>query len=518
MANDTTRRPSGIRSAGGNGGNGHSDASSSYSAAYATSYGSDQIRDILHVIFKRKRLIAVLFLAVALPGVIGTALRKPSYVATAKVMVSQTRSDPTVQPTDVTKLEPIQLNDSLVNSEVQILGSRDLIEKVVRGLATSGDGSSVPHLTGTGSTFGEQVLAMSQNLTTTPIKGSNVIQIDYKSSDPSGGARTVNRVVDEYLAYHAVVHGSWGLSRFYDEQRRTLEQSLHKAEEQLSRFTDAEGVVSPKDEIQATVRQVGEISSSLREANNSISGTEERIRAIRDQVASQPEVVKRSQSVEISPVITQLSTQLVDREVDRVTLLRKYTDKDRHVRDNSEEITDLKANIETELRDHPTVVTHQLFRTNPIREERLRTLLDLESQLREMRARQAMLDEELSRANRRLVALQQKSIQFDYLDEEVKNRRESYELYVKRKEEARISQAMDEQKLVNIDVVQRPALPLPRSDMARISVALAVIAGLTIGVGGAFAREYVSHSMRAESDVAQYLHLPLLASIGEIKG
>ena len=46
-----------------------------------------------------------------------------------------------------------------------------------------------------------------------------MIQIDYKSSEPSYAARVVNRVVDEYLAYHAVVHGSKGLSRFYDEQR-----------------------------------------------------------------------------------------------------------------------------------------------------------------------------------------------------------------------------------------------------------------------------------------------------------
>ena len=51
--------------------------------------------------------------------------------------------------------------------------------------------------------------------------------------------------------------------------------------------------------------------------------------------------MKRSQSLEVSPVITQLSTQLVDRQVDRVTLLRKYTEKDRHVHDNADEIAEL---------------------------------------------------------------------------------------------------------------------------------------------------------------------------------
>ena len=505
--------------AGGRNGNGGGNAGGFGGGGFGPT-GSEQVREILHVVFKRKRLIGALFLAVALPGLIATLLRKPSYVASAKVMISTSRTDPTVQPTDMTKLETIQLNESLVNSEVHVISSRDLLEQVVRGLATSGDGNGPPHVepiaSGSGRTFGEQVLAMAQNLAITPIKASNVIQIDFKASDAAGAARVVNRVVDEYLAYHATVHGTKGLPRFYDQQRRSLEQYLHKAEDTLVAFSETEGIVAPKDEIQATVRMVGEVSSALREVSTSVSGTEERVRAIRDQIAMQPEVVKRSQYLEVNPVITQLSTQLVDRQVDRITLLRKYTEKDRHVRDNAEEIDNLKSQLDAEVRDRPTVVAHQLYRSNPIREDRVRTLLDLESALREMRARQAALDEDLSRANRRLILLQQKAVEYDRLEQEVKNRRDTYELYVKREQEARISQAMDEQKLVNIDVVQRPALPLPRADTQRVSVLLSIIAGLVVGVAGAFGREYMSRSLRSEHDVSRHLGLPLLASIGEL--
>ena len=517
MAQEPVRPGNGHRSGNGDGnGNGGGSSSAYYSGSSWSQTGSEQIRDILHVIFKRKRFIGALFLAVALPGLIATLLRKPSYTASAKVMISTQRSDPTIQSTDLTKLEPIQLNESLVNSEVQIIGSRDLLEHVVRTLAAGNDGWGPPQLERTATNFGDQVLGMAQGLMVTPIKASNVIQIDYKSSDPAVATRVVNRVVDEYLSYHAVVHGNKGLSRFYDEQQRMLEQRLRKAEDALAEFSDREGIVSPKDEIQATVRGVGEVSSLLREVTTSIAGTEERIRAIRDQVATQPEVIKRQQSLEVNPVITQLSSQLVDREVDRVTLLQKYTDKDRHVRDNAEEIAGLKSQLEGELRDHPTVVTHQLFRSNPIREDRLRMLLDLESSLREMRARQATLEDEVGRSNRHLLLLQQKSIDYDRLEQEVKNRRETYELYVKREQEARISQAMDEQKLVNVDVVQRPALPLPRADTRQVSVLVSLIAGLVVGIAGAFGREYIGRSLRSEHDVGRHLGLPLLASIGDV--
>jgi uncharacterized protein involved in exopolysaccharide biosynthesis len=508
MAHEPTDRQGSRRN--GNG-NGYSSA-----AGWGAS-GSEQIRDILHVIFKRKRLIGLLFLTVALPGLIATLLRKPSYVASAKVMISTQRSDPTLQPTDLTKLETIQLNQSLVNSEVQVVGSRDLLERVVRILAVSGDGNAPPHVEGKSNTFGSEVLGLGQSLSITPIKDSNVIQIDYKSSDPSHAARVVNRVVDEYLAYHAVVHGSKGLSQFYDEQRRILEKRLHDSEDGLAAFSEREGVVSPKDEIQAAVRASGEVSSTLRDVVAGASGTEERIRVVREQIAAQPEVIKREQSLGINPSITQLTSQLVDRQIDRIALLRKYMDKDRHVHDNAEEIAELKAQLDAETSERPTVVTHQVFRMNPLREDRLRTLLDLEGSVREMRARQAMLEEDLSRANRRLVSLQQKSIEYDRLEEEVKNRRDTYELYVKREQEARISQAMDEQKLVNIDVVQRPALPLARTDMQGVSIALSIIAGLVVGVAGAFGREYLSRSLHSEGDVGRLLGLPVLASIGDHK-
>ena len=58
-----------------------------YGAFAGAQGGSEQIRDILHVIFKRKRVIAAVFLVIVLPALLATALRKPSYIATAKVQI-----------------------------------------------------------------------------------------------------------------------------------------------------------------------------------------------------------------------------------------------------------------------------------------------------------------------------------------------------------------------------------------------------------------------------------------------
>ena len=477
--------------------------------------GGEQVRDILHVVFKRKKLIGLLFLAVALPGIVATALQKPSYLASAMVMISTQRSDPEVQPTDLTRLAQMKLNESLVNSEVHIVKSRELVERVVRELARADDGT----LRVSGQSFGKQVLSLRNRLSVVPVKGSNVIRIDFKSGQAEQAARVINRVVDEYLSYHAEVHSNNGavLPQFYEEQKRDLGKELRTAEQQLLDFTYETGLVSPVDEIALAMRTHNEVGATLREVATTIAGAQEAVETLREQIAEQPELVKQSQSLEVSPTVKQLSTHLLDRQVDRVALLRRYTEADRLVQDNAEEIEDLSEQLEQEVSERPTIVANELIRINPLRENLLREMLEKESRLREMRARQALLEEEERELGARLLQLRKDQMEHERLQQEVTLRRESYQLYLKRAQEARISRAMDERNLVNVQVVQRPALPLPRADTQRVTLSLSLIAGLLVGIAGAFGREYMSRSLRSEYDVQRHLGLPLLASIGDIE-
>jgi len=477
--------------------------------------GGEQVRDILHVVFKRKQLIALLFLAVALPGIAATALQQPSYLASAMVMISTQRTDPEMQPTDLTRLEQIKLNESLVNSEVHLVKSRELVERVVREMSRSDDGT----MKVSGGSFGKQVLSLRNRISVIPVKGSNVIRVDFKSSEPEQAARVVNRVVDEYLAYHAEVHGSGSsmLPQFYDEQKRDLGKDLNSAEQALLDFTYETGIVAPVDEIALTMRAHSEVKATLREVAAGISGSEERVETLREQIVDQPELVKQAQSLEVSPTVKQLGTHLVDRHVNRAGLLRRYTESDRLVRDNAEEIVDLEGQLQNEVAQRPTIVATELIRINPVRETLLRDMLEREGRLRELRARQATMEEEDREIGARLLTLRRDAMQYDRLLQNVSLQRESYQLYLKRAQEARISRAMDERRLVNVQVVQRPALPLPRADTQRVTLSLSLIAGLLVGIAGAFGREYMSRSLRSDYDVQRHLGLPLLASIGDIE-
>jgi uncharacterized protein involved in exopolysaccharide biosynthesis len=498
----------------GNGGNGNGH----YEARSATA--KEQLFEILHVVFKRWRLIAGLFAVVALSGLLAVLSRGPQFVARGTVMITSDRADVTIQPTEADSLALLKLNEAIVNSEVYVIRSRQLLEQVVRGLALARAGGNVMNIANAADNserISERAVRIANRLKVTPIRNSNVIEIKFGSGDASQAAQVVNRIIDEYLAFHAIVHSQQGLSGFYEEQSAVLLQTLRRAEDSLSEFSLREGIVSPAEEIRAAVNGISTMEADLRQRTASIAGIEEKLRVVREQLAAQPETVKRIQQMEVNPVVRQVREQLVEREVDRIALLQKYTENDRHVRDNQSEIEALEMKLDHTTVSEPLTISGETYAANPVYEARLSELLDLEAKLRENRARKLALEEDLDRSRRQLVSLKQRALEFERLDQEVQRQRSAVDLYVKRSQEAQLEDAMDQHRLVNVAVVERPNWPLERTDDRKVPLLLAIISGLAVSLGGAFGLEYLNRTLRFERDVERYLGLPVLGTVADAK-
>jgi hypothetical protein len=89
----------------------------------------------------------------------------------------------------------------------------------------------------------------------------------------------------------------------------------------------------------------------------------------------------------------------------------------------------------------------------------------------------------------------------------------NYLLYTKKKEEARIEDALDRTRLLNVSVVQNPVQPsLPtRSPFVFSLVALLLASAISIGV--VFAIDYTDQSFRTPSEVLNELRIPVLAAV-----
>ena len=104
------------------------------------------------------------------------------------------------------------------------------------------------------------------------------------------------------------------------------------------------------------------------------------------------------------------------------------------------------------------------------------------------------------------------------LERQVKINEDNYQLYLKKMEEARISNAMDSQKLANISVVD-PALPplKPVKPKILLNIILSILLGGFASIGLAFSLEYFSHTFNKPEEVEQQASLKVLAAIPSIK-
>jgi capsular polysaccharide biosynthesis protein len=96
----------------------------------------------------------------------------------------------------------------------------------------------------------------------------------------------------------------------------------------------------------------------------------------------------------------------------------------------------------------------------------------------------------------------------------VNAKKEALALYKKRAEEARISDAMDEQKFGNAFILERASMPLPpagRSTLLWFFVITFLSAAISVGL--AFGINYFDPAVQDESYVEQEFGLPILATI-----
>ena len=95
-------------------------------------FHSPTLRDLFAIIFRHRRLMALSFCGILL-GAIVAAVRQPNrYDAGMKILVKRERVDPVVTSEASAQSQfAVAVTEEDLNSEVELLKSRDMLEKVV---------------------------------------------------------------------------------------------------------------------------------------------------------------------------------------------------------------------------------------------------------------------------------------------------------------------------------------------------------------------------------------------------
>src|ERR1700686_175866 len=90
------------------------------------------LRDIATPLFRHRKIVVLAFLGILFGTALGIILLPKDYEAKMKILVKHERADAAVSPgRDAVMSNPGEVTEEELNSEVELLKSRDLLEKVV---------------------------------------------------------------------------------------------------------------------------------------------------------------------------------------------------------------------------------------------------------------------------------------------------------------------------------------------------------------------------------------------------
>jgi uncharacterized protein involved in exopolysaccharide biosynthesis len=502
--------------------------------------GQYSLRNVLTVFFKRWRLI------VAASGIALTAslafsiLRAPVYESRATLLVSKARAEVPLAPTESSQAIIGSVDERELNSEVEVLRSRKLIEEVLEVLGSEDSNvraaEAAPNpvhrlRTALRSMLGRRpisseemmVVRLSRALKIDRIPGSTAIRISFRSTNPEWATSVVRTLTDRYIEGRVQRYQSPQIVSFFEEQMLEAEQRLIESETALEGFSESADVAmtrgpddtgSLSEQKELVLKRLSRSQIELEDAETKIDEISKKIESLKARLLEEPERLETSNRDNRDVVTELIEQRLASLELERDALLQDFRPDSRYVQDIEKQIDLARERLATIDSEVGMIDGTEI---NPIHQNLKEELLRSESELDGIRARRNSLAAQVAVSQRELEDLNQKSFQLEVLRRQAIASKESYELYRKKHEEARISAAMDQQRLINVTIAQPAQTPLtPVGRGFKTTLLLGFLVGLMAGVGLAVAAEfYLDHSFTTGDEIERVLGISHIASIPE---
>jgi polysaccharide biosynthesis protein PslE len=480
---------------------------------------SPTMRELAMVLFRQRKVFVgvsglVLILAVVY------AFAGATYRAHVRVLVRRGRADPPVAaqesaPPDFSRVE---VTEEELNSEVELLKDDDVLRSVVEAndLAAHDWLRWLRPHEAQAARVQRAAKKLAGRLDVEPIKKTNLIAVSYDAPDPQVAAQVLRSLASIYLDKHMEVHRPRGQLHFFDQQTGESRRQLEEAQEKLLAFTKSHGVVVAAQQRDLVLQRLDEVDASYKQTEVEMSETARRVYELNAQLAKLPERSTTQIRTADNPQLLQtLKASLLDLELKKTQLLTKFEPNHRLVQEVEQQIVQAQATIAAE-------------KSSPVRDETTdqdahyewarAELQSAQVQLKGLEAREATTSAHLAEYRTLARQLGDDAIAQDDLTSSEKAAQENYLLYVKKREEARMGDALDEGGIVNVAIAEQPVVPALPVWPAGVVVLVGVVVALSSGAGVAFGADYLDPALRTPEEVLSCLEIPVLASIPERMG
>jgi len=447
-------------------------------------------------------------------AVLGYGMLAPSYQAHMNVLVRRGRVDPLVTPapTPSPMFQRDEITDEELNSQVELLRDDEILRTVVQATAPAGSPWYERYLGGSEEVrLARSVRRMARRLMVVPIRKTNIIQVDYSSSDPAQAAAVLHSLAHAYLERQQRVRRPSGEYEFFDQQVTQSRRGLLDAEFRLMDFSSDQGVVSAAQERDMALQKLSDAEANDRQTQVTIVETRRRIRDLESKLRSLPErtltVIRNSDNPQLTE---KMKSKLLELQLKRTELLTKFQPSYRLVQQIDQQIAETKASI---LGEEHSPLRDETTNQEPNHEWAKSELIKAQVELGTLEAHGQAVRIQVTGYREVAQRLGGNALRQGELLAELKVAEEKYLLYVNKREEARIENALDQGGILNVTIAEEPRVPALPARAGWVFGLIGVMLGSTLSTGLAFTADYLNPGFRTPDEVVDYLGVPVLASL-----
>jgi uncharacterized protein involved in exopolysaccharide biosynthesis len=465
------------------------------------------------ILVRQKWQILIVFVLVIGGTAVATFLMSKQYETRMKILVKNERADVIVSADRNSESDfRGEVSETQINSEIELLNSNDLLKEVVTkvGLAQRELSNGSASVASSPVAMDKAMARLQQNLKISPVRKANIIQVEYTDRDPHMAVTVLQQLAESYLEMHLRVHGTPGTYQFFADQASRFGTSLEEAESKLAEFRQRENVVAIDQQKEMMLQQISGSESAVKQAEAAASEYTNRIAEIQKRLGdSQPRVITQSRVVPNQYSVERLNTMLAELQNQRTQLLAKFLPGDRLIEQVDQEIADTQAALAAAAK---MTGLEQATDVNPVHQALQLEMAKAQSELAGIEARRSTLRGQAKSYRDQLAKLGNATTEYDDLVRNRKDAEDNYLLYTKKTEEARIAESLDQQKIANVVIAERPVEPhLPTKPNVPLNLAVGMCLAGFLSIGSAVGAEYFRETVTFPSELESLTGLPVLA-------
>jgi len=486
-------------------------------------------KDLLEVLFKRKVMILLFFVATVCTAVIGVLFFETAeYEAFSKILIEPSRgyvSDRSL-PSDDPRHRVSEFSlEQQIDLALQVLKDNELSTRVVNkigpgviyeeiekpglkkklllalGLRSPEDEKAVPVAEIAALKLQDNLIVLRTG------RESSIIYVGFRHKDPEVAANVVNSVVDLYFERHLGLRKKPQLTKFFQDQFVVKKAALKEVELSFQDFKDTYGLTSsPEEAIGFLLAQKEKNQAELDDTISQEAELGNEMKLLRRQLAN---------TAKNPEAINTLHKKLIGLQIRESELSIRFKDDSRTMKNLRSEIHQTQEKLE-EFGYNKQYGSKSLSNSSSLYSVLQEKLLQTELEVNSIKARTAVITAQLADYNARIKKLDSLKAEFARLEEAMLMARKSYRLYQTKFEEFHISDALDAKGIANIKVLSIAHIPLsPIPPKTSLILLLSIFFGVVGGMGIALFIELFGGTLKKRDDTEQYLKRPVLATIPE---